>query len=59
MQAYGEGFARVYNAKWANFATKVAPLILSFYEATPVGQTNRSILDLCCVLHCFPYNTTL
>ncbi len=48
MQAYGEGFARAYNARWSGFAKQVAPLILDFYAATPVGQENKSILDLCC-----------
>jgi SAM-dependent methyltransferase len=48
MQAYGEGFARIYNLRWSGFARRVAPLILDFYAATPTGRTNKSVLDLCC-----------
>lgn len=48
MQAYGKGFARVYNTRWAGFAEQIAPLILNFYAATPIGRANRSVLDLCC-----------
>lgn len=48
MQAYGPGFARAYNLRWAGFARQVAPLILDFYAATPVGQQNKAVLDLCC-----------
>jgi SAM-dependent methyltransferase len=48
MQAYGPTFARVYNEKWVDFARHVAPLIRTFYESTPVGQQDRSLLDLCC-----------
>jgi SAM-dependent methyltransferase len=48
VQAYGQGFARVYNAKWSYFAKKVAPVILDFYAATPVGQENKLVLDVCC-----------
>ncbi len=48
MQAYTRNFARVYNVKWSNYAKQVAPLILNFYRSTPIGQTNKSLLDLCC-----------
>ena len=48
MQAYGQGFARVYNARWSGYAKQVAPVILDFYAATPIAQTNKSVLDLCC-----------
>ncbi len=48
MQAYSEEFARIYNSHWASFANQVAPMIRTFYESTPVGQTNRAVLDLCC-----------
>lgn len=48
MQAYSQGFARVYNTRWAGFARQVAPLILDFYAATASGQENKDILDLCC-----------
>lgn len=48
MQAYGKGFARAYNMRWSGFAKQVAPLILDFYAATPIGRANKSVLDLCC-----------
>jgi SAM-dependent methyltransferase len=48
MQAYSEGFARIYNARWNDFANYVAPLILGFYAGTPIGQENMAVLDLCC-----------
>ncbi|MCL5999186.1 MAG: class I SAM-dependent methyltransferase [Chloroflexi bacterium] len=48
MQAYSTEFARVYNMRWAGFATQVAPRILEFYERTPLGGQNTSVLDLCC-----------
>lgn len=48
MQAYSEGFAHVYNMRWGGFVRQVAPFILDFYAATPVGQANKSVLDLCC-----------
>jgi SAM-dependent methyltransferase len=48
MQAYSSGFARVYNVRWDAFARHVAPLILQFYSATSIGQTNKLVLDLCC-----------
>lgn len=48
MQAYGAGFARVYNRRWIGFARQVAPLLLDFYAATPLGQENKQVLDLCC-----------
>jgi SAM-dependent methyltransferase len=48
MQAYSRGFARIYNLKWINFAAQVAPCIQEFYERTRIGQSNRSLLDVCC-----------
>ena len=48
MQAYGAGFARVYNLRWAGFAKQVAPLILEYYEASPFAAANKRVLDLCC-----------
>ena len=48
MQAYSRGFARIYNLKWINFAAQVAPRIQKFYEHTHIGQSNRSLLDVCC-----------
>jgi len=48
MQAYGPGFAQVYNARWANFARQVAPLILDFLEKSVSGHEEKPVLDLCC-----------
>lgn len=48
MQAYGAGFARVYNARWGDFARRVAPIIEAFYASTPLGRRERSLLDICC-----------
>ncbi len=48
MQGYGQGFARVYNLKWGGFARQVGPKIIDYYASTPMGQTNKPILDLCC-----------
>jgi 2-polyprenyl-3-methyl-5-hydroxy-6-metoxy-1,4-benzoquinol methylase len=48
MQAYSQGFARVYNTRWSGFARQVAPLILDFYASTALGQANKSVLDLGC-----------
>ena len=48
MQAYNQAFARVYNARWSFFANHVAPFIHTFYASTPIGQANKSLLDLCC-----------
>nr|MBN2278748.1 class I SAM-dependent methyltransferase [candidate division Zixibacteria bacterium] len=48
MQAYGRDFAYIYNLKWSGFINQVAPRILDFYASTPIGQANKSVLDLCC-----------
>lgn len=48
MQAYGRGFARVYNLLWTGFARQAAPAILGFYESAGLGQANAALLDLCC-----------
>lgn len=48
MQAYNASFARVYNLRWGNFATNAAPRLRAYYENTPFGQHNHSLLDLCC-----------
>lgn len=48
MQAYGQGFAHIYNTRWSSFARQVAPSILDFWVAAPIGQENKSVLDLCC-----------
>ncbi len=48
MQIYNAGFARLYNLRWTGFIQSLAPQIREFYESTPLGQTNRAVLDLCC-----------
>ena len=48
MQAYGSGFARIYNPRWGGFARQAAPHLLAYYAATSHGQTRRPVLDLCC-----------
>ncbi|MGC9349012.1 MAG: class I SAM-dependent methyltransferase [Anaerolineae bacterium] len=48
MQAYGEGFAYIYNMRWTHFAQNVAPRIREFYKATPIGGANQRVLDLAC-----------
>jgi len=48
MQSYSQGFARAYNLRWSGFARQVAPLILDFYAATPIGHKDKTVLDLCC-----------
>ena len=48
MQAYSQTYARAYNKYWAHFANWVAPQIEAFYADTTTGQTNRTVLDLCC-----------
>lgn len=48
MQAYSKGFAKVYNLRWSGFARQVAPLILDFYAAIPIGRETKTVLDLCC-----------
>jgi SAM-dependent methyltransferase len=48
MQAYNQGFARVYNSRWSGFARQVAPFLLDFYATTAQGQSNKSVLDLGC-----------
>ncbi|MEJ5240389.1 MAG: class I SAM-dependent methyltransferase [Anaerolineales bacterium] len=48
MQSYSKGFAKLYNLRWSGFARQIAPFILDFYATTPMGQENRTVLDLCC-----------
>jgi SAM-dependent methyltransferase len=48
MQAYDRAFARIYNERWAHFAERVAPSIRAFYESTPLGAEQRTLLDVCC-----------
>jgi SAM-dependent methyltransferase len=47
-QSYSAAFAKVYNQAWAWFANHHAPLLRAFYEQTPIGRTDRSVLDVCC-----------
>jgi SAM-dependent methyltransferase len=48
MQHYGEAFARVYNARWAGFAEQIAPRIQVYYESTPLGASDKTLLDVGC-----------
>ncbi len=48
MQAYGEGFARVYNLRWSGFARQAAPPIFDYYQPAPIALSNPNVLDLCC-----------
>ncbi|HOU15439.1 MAG TPA: class I SAM-dependent methyltransferase [Anaerolineae bacterium] len=45
---YNAEFAHVYDLHWGGFARQVAPRIRAFYESTPLGQTNKFALDVCC-----------
>ena len=47
-QGYGPVFARVYNQRWAGFALNAAPLLRKYYESSPAGDDQRTLLDLCC-----------
>jgi len=48
MQAYGEGFSRVYNLLWTGFAAQVSPLIYDFYLQQAGAEDRKTLLDLCC-----------
>jgi SAM-dependent methyltransferase len=48
MQAYGPGFARVYDLRWNGYAQRVAPRLLEFYASSPAGESSGRVLDLCC-----------
>jgi SAM-dependent methyltransferase len=60
MQAYGPGFAKIYDLRWGSFARQTAPAIQAYYEAQleaaaqqdaaaqPGEDDSRSLLDLCC-----------
>ena len=49
MQAYGPGFARIYNMRYTDFGRAVAPRIRAYYESTVVGQSgNRTLVDIGC-----------
>jgi SAM-dependent methyltransferase len=41
-------WARFYNEVGGRFAVSVAPRIRELYERTETGQSNRSLLDVCC-----------
>jgi SAM-dependent methyltransferase len=47
MNAYGAGFAKVYDLRWSSFAIGIAPLIQAYYE-TACADRERSLLDICC-----------
>lgn len=48
MAGYQQGFAHVYNQRWAGFARRVAPLILDYHQSTSDGPVGAHLLDLCC-----------
>jgi SAM-dependent methyltransferase len=48
MQSYTANFAKVYNKKWAGFASQFAPRILDYYRRAPISQQNQMLLDVCC-----------
>lgn len=48
MPGYSKTFAQIYNDRWAAFPEQLAPQIMAFYVDTPIGQHNRSMLDVCC-----------
>ena len=48
MPVYNEGFARIYNMRWLNFAQTMAPRIREFHEAQAMGDMDKSLLDVCC-----------
>jgi SAM-dependent methyltransferase len=41
-------WALYYHRKWGDYAVDVAPIIRTFYEATPTGAAERSLIDICC-----------
>jgi SAM-dependent methyltransferase len=47
-QAYNRSFARVYTRLWTDFADRVAPALLEYYQGTEPGQDQLPVLDLCC-----------
>lgn len=48
MQAYSASFAKIYNMRWTRFAQQLAPRVQLYYENTPLGRQERSLLDVCC-----------
>lgn len=48
MQAYRPAFARIYNQRWGGFAQAIAPRIREFYESTPLGEKEHTLLDIAC-----------
>lgn len=48
MPDYGELFAAIYNQRWGGFPRRVAPLIRAYYENQPLGDVNRTLLDVAC-----------
>lgn len=47
MPVYNEVFAGIYNMRFSNFADKVFPVILDYYEQLGISFRNKHILDLC------------
>jgi SAM-dependent methyltransferase len=48
VQGYNESFSRIYNLRWAAWATGIAPTIAAFYETLEISASNRLLLDVCC-----------
>jgi len=46
MQAYGQGFAQIYNLRWNDFSDTVAPYLTGFLNER--GLQGAHVLDLCC-----------
>ena len=48
-QAYGVGFARIYDSQWSDFTRRMAPRIERFYDRVSRRSRNRRrLLDVCC-----------
>lgn len=47
-QGYGAVFARLYDARWAQFATDCAPVLREFHRRTAPVELPLRLLDLCC-----------
>jgi SAM-dependent methyltransferase len=49
MQAYGAGFAAIYNLRWGRFASHAAPILRTYFESTLAQPLEAPrLLDLCC-----------
>lgn len=48
-QAYGKAFAKVYNVRWAGFATRVARQVIDLFDKTEALRDRpRTVLDVAC-----------